>query len=167
MVIAEQIKSLLNLKPHPIEGGFFVETYRSDEHISRDSLPDRYDSTRSLGTAIYYLLTPDTFSAMHRLHTDEIFHFYLGDPVEILQLWPDGAGMIVTLGHDIFNGMAPQVIVPRGIWQGAKLRPGGSFALLGTTVAPGFEFSDYEPGQKEILVASHPQFRELIIALTK
>jgi len=167
MITTDQIKSLLNLKPHLTEGGFFVETYRSSEYISRNSLPDRYDSDRSLGTAIYYLLTPETFSAIHRLQTDEIFHFYLGDPVEMLQLWPDGSGRIFTLGHDILNGMEPQIIVPRGIWQGARLRPGGRFALLGTTVAPGFEFNDYESGRRETLVASHPQFRDLIVALTK
>jgi len=167
MVTTDQIKSLLNLKPHLTEGGFFVETYRSGEYISRNSLPDRYDSDRSLGTAIYYLLTPETFSAIHRLQTDEIFHFYLGDPVEMLQLWPDGSGRIFTLGQDILNGMEPQIIVPRGIWQGARLRPGGSFALLGTTTAPGFEFNDYESGRRETLVASHPQFQDLIVALTK
>ena len=167
MITTEQIKSLFNLKPHPMEGGFFVETYRSDEHISKDLLPERYNSDRSLGTAIYYLLTPGTFSAMHRLQTDEIFHFYLGDPVEMLQLWPDGSGKIITLGHNILDGMALQILVPRGVWQGARLRSGGNFALLGTTVAPGFESSDYESGYRETLIASHPQFRDSIISLTK
>lgn len=167
MITADQIKSLLGLKPHPMEGGFFVETYRSDEYIPENALPDRYNGTRTLGTGIYYLLTPDTFSAMHRLQTDEIFHFYLGDPVDMLQLLPDGTGRIITLGHDILNGMELQIVVPRGTWQGAKLRHGGIFALLGTTTTPGFEFADYESGQRETLVASYPQFRDLIVALTK
>lgn len=167
MITADQIKSLLKLKPHPVEGGFFVETYRSDEYIPENALPDRYDGIRTLGTGIYYLLTPDTFSAMHRLQTDEIFHFYLGDPVDMLQLLPDGTGRIITLGYDILNGMELQIIVPRGTWQGARLRRGGIFALLGTTTTPGFEFADYEPGQRETLVDSYPQFRDVIVALTK
>jgi len=167
MITADQIKSLLRLKPHPVEGGFFVETYRSDEYIPENALPDRYDGIRTLGTGIYYLLTPDTFSAMHRLQTDEIFHFYLGDPVEMLQLLPDGTGRIITLGHDILNGMELQIVVPRGTWQGARLHRGGIFALLGTTTTPGFEFADYEPGRRETLVASYPQFQDLIVALTK
>ena len=92
MAIVDQIKSLLNLTLHPEEGGYYVETYRSNERIPTEALPDRYDGPRSFTTAIYYLLTPDTFSAMHRLSTDEIFHFYVGDPIEMLQLFPDGSG---------------------------------------------------------------------------
>jgi predicted cupin superfamily sugar epimerase len=84
-------------------------------------LPSRYKGVRLFGTAIYYLLTPETFSAMHRLPSDEIFHFYIGDPVEMLQLWPDGSIRVLILGSDILNGMQPQVVVPRGVWQGAKL----------------------------------------------
>src|SRR5581483_11176343 len=97
-------------------------------------------------TAIYYLLTPDTVSAMHRLATDEIFHFYLGDPVEMLQLRPDGSHRVAILGPDLDAGQRPQIVVPRGVWQGARLVPGGRFALLGTTVAPGFDYADYETG---------------------
>jgi len=167
MSTADQIKSLLNLKPHPKEGGYFVETYRSSEHITKDALPARYKGDRSLATAIYYLLTPDTFSTMHRLQTDEVFHFYTGDPVEMLQLRPDGSGRVITLGPDILNGMHPQAIVPKGVWQGVRLIPGGRFALLGTTMSPGFEFVDYESGHRELLVESYPEFRDLIIALTK
>ena len=155
------------LTPHPKEGGYFIETYRSSETIPEKTLPSRYKGIRSFATAIYYLLTPETFSAMHRLQSDEIFHFYLGDPVEMLQLWPDGSGRLVILGSDILRGVQPQVVVPRGVWQGARLRNGGRFALLGTTVSPGFEFADYESGQRDELVESYPQFREWIIALTK
>jgi predicted cupin superfamily sugar epimerase len=115
MLTADQIKTLFNLKPHPEEGGFFVETYRSTETLSRELLPNRYKGDRSFSTAIYYLLTPGTFSTIHRLRSDEVFHFYLGDPVEMLQLWPDGSGRILILGSDILNGMEPQVIVPRGV----------------------------------------------------
>ena len=167
MIKVDEIKSLLNLKPHPEEGGYFVETYRSYQHIPKDALPESYGSERPLATAIYYLLTPDTFSAMHRLPTDEIFHFYLGDPVEMLQLLPDGSGRAITLGTDIPNGMHPQVIVMRGVWQGARILPGGRFALLGTTMSPGFNFADYESGHRDVLIDAYPQFRDVITSLTR
>jgi len=167
MLSADQIIALLNLTPHPKEGGYFIETYRSSETISEKTLPNRYKGMRSLATAIYYLLTPETFSAMHRLQSDEIFHFYLGDPVEMLQLWPDGSGRLVILGSDILRGVQPQVVVPRGVWQGARLFKNGKPALLGMTVSPGFEFADYEYSQRDELIKSYPQFREWIIALTK
>ena len=167
MITADQIKYLFYLKPHPEEEGYFIETYRSDEYIPERALSERYKGLRSYATAIYYLLTPETFSAMHRLQSDEIFHFYLGDPVEMLQLFPDGTGRILILGSDILNGMKLQVIVPRGVWQGARLLHGGRFALLGTTVSPGFDYKDYESGRRDILLKSFPEFRDLIIALTK
>lgn len=167
MLTSDQIITLLNLKPHPREGGYFIETYRSSEAIPEKTLPSRYRGMRPFGTAIYYLLTPETFSAMHRLNSDEIFHFYLGDPIEMLQLWPDGTGRTLMLGLDLLEGMQPQVVVPTGIWQGARLLKSGRFALLGTTVSPGFEFADYESGQREELIKSYPKFRELIIALTR
>jgi uncharacterized protein len=167
MLTADKIIALLNLKPHPEEGGYFVETYRSSETISEKALPSRYKGVRSFGTAIYYLLTPETFSTMHRLRSEEIFHFYLGAPVEMLQLWPDGSGRILILGTDIMNGMEPQAVIPKGVWQGARLLKDGKFALLGTTVSPGFDFADYEFGHREELVKSYPKYRELIIALTR
>ena len=161
MITADKIKSLLNLKLHPEEGGYFVETYRSQQR-----LPEGSESKRTLATAIYYLLTPDTFSEIHRLPADEVFHFYLGDPVEMLQLLPDGSGRVITLGSDMLNGMHPQAIVLKGVWQGASLLPGGKFALLGTTMSPGFEFADYESGRRDVLVELYPQFRDLISILT-
>jgi hypothetical protein len=103
MITADQIIALLNLTPHPKEGGYFRETYRSSETVSEKTLPRQYEGIRSFATAIYYLLTPETFSAIHRLQSDEIFHFYLGDPVEILQLWPDGTGRILVLGSDLLK----------------------------------------------------------------
>ena len=164
---AEEIIQLLNLEPHPEEGGFFVETYRSVGQVEAHGLPARYAGPRYFGTAIYYLLTPETFSEMHRLQSDEVFHFYLGDPVEMLQLGPDGEGRVVMLGTDLATGMRPQVVVQRGVWQGARLAQGGSYALLGCTVAPGFEYVDYESGQREALIREYPQFETLIGALTK
>jgi hypothetical protein len=167
MITAEEAIHLLGLKPHPVEGGYFAETYRSDERLPAGCLPEGYGGERSLFTAIYYLLTPGTFSALHRLRSDEVFHFYLGDPVEMLLLWPDGTGRVLVLGHDLLNGLRLQAVVPRGVWQGARLRPGGRFALLGTTVSPGFDFADYEAGDREALASAYPRFRRLIRALTR
>lgn len=106
---------------------------------------------------------------MHRVPSDEIFHFYLGDPVELLQLFPDGTGKVITLGSDILNGQHPQVVVPGEVWQGARLAQGGSFGftLMGTTVAPGFDFADFEVGVKKDLVPGFPKYREMIEALIR
>ena len=167
MLTVETLRRILGLVPHPVEGGYFAETYRSADHIPASGLPSRYGAARAASTAIYYLLTPDTFSAMHRLASDEIFHFYLGDPVEMLQLHPDGSHRVVLIGPDLEAGQRPQVIVPRDVWQGARLRPGGRYALLGTTVAPGFDYTDYETAQRPHLLTTHPQARNLITALTR
>lgn len=157
----EEIKSLLHLQPHPREGGFFAETYRSAQTC------DTGAGGRSLATAIYYLLTSKSFSEMHRLPGDEIFHFYLGDPVEMLQLHPGGSSEIILLGADLASGMKLQHVVPGGIWQGSRLLTGGSFALLGTTMSPGFAYEDYESGKSGDLLRQWPQRKEMIRALTR
>jgi predicted cupin superfamily sugar epimerase len=164
---AEQICELLKLEQHPIEGGHFAQTYQSSLRLAEDSLPAGYSGARLVGTAIYYLLTPNTFSELHRLPGDEIFHFYLGDPVEMLELRPDGTGTWIVLGQDIGAGMWPQHVVPGGMWQGSRLIPGGEYALLGTTMAPGFDYADYETGSRERLIAQYPELREQIITLTR
>jgi predicted cupin superfamily sugar epimerase len=112
------------------------------------------------------LLTPDTFSAMHRLPGDEMFHFYLGDPVEMLQLKPDGSVETLLLGQDITSGMRLQHVVPGNVWQGSRLVPGGAYALLGTTMSPGFEYEDYETGNRAQLSQQFPDFAAKIAALT-
>ena len=163
----EKLKRMLDLKPLPSEGGYYAESYRSTERLARECLPKRYSGERSFGTAIYFLLTPETFSAMHRLVSDEVYHFYLGDPVELLCLREDGSGEIFTIGTDLDHGMRPQIAVPRGTWQGSRLRPGGKFALLGTTVAPGFEFADFELANRADLLRRYPSFVEMIHTLTR
>lgn len=164
---ADELIALLNLSPLPLEGGYYRETYRSADSLTASALPRIYDRDKSAATAIYYLLTPDTFSALHRLPTDEIFHFYLGDPVEMLQLDLDGSGRVVTLGTDLRAGHQPQVVVPRGVWQGSHLQQGGAIALLGTTMAPGFDFSDYQGGDRALLEAQFPAFADRIRRLTR
>ena len=167
MLTVEALRGILGLTPHPVEGGYFAETYRSADQIPAAALPSHYGGARAASTAIYYLLTLDTFSAMHRLTSDEIFHFYLGDPVEMLQLRPDGSHEVVVIGPDLEAGQRPQVVVPRHIWQGARLIPGGRYALLGTTVAPGFDYADYETAPLPTLLATHPTAKSLILALTR
>jgi uncharacterized protein len=166
-VDAQQIIAALELQPHPKEGGFFAESYRSEASIPADALPEGFSGSRSISTAIYYLLTPETFSEMHRLPGDEIFHFYMGDPVEMLQLWPDGTGRVVEIGTDLGAGQRPQVVAPGGVWQGSRLKPGGSFALMGTTVAPGFDYHDYETGQRASLARQYPQYEQMIQDLAR
>lgn len=165
MPTAEEIISKLNLQPHPREGGYFSETYRSTLTFAKDQLPSWYSGPRQANTAIYYLLTPQTFSALHVLQTDEIFHFYAGSPITMLQLFPDGTGQEICIGPDVLAGQQPQVIVPRGVWQGSFL-PEGEFALLGCTVAPGFDFADYADANRKELLQQYPQYGELITRLT-
>jgi predicted cupin superfamily sugar epimerase len=166
-VNADDIIARLGLRPLPIEGGYFVETYRSSENVPASVLPARYGRDKALSTAICFLLTPDTFSAMHRLRSDEVFHFYCGDPVEMLHLCPDGGYRVCTLGNDIMSGEMPQVVVPAGTWQGCRLVKGGSYALMGTTVAPAFDYDDYEQGDRDQLTKQYPECAELIRALTR
>ncbi|HWR15901.1 MAG TPA: cupin domain-containing protein [Terriglobales bacterium] len=158
---AEDVIRLLDLKPLTVEGGYFSETYRSS--LSLD-FPG-YSGPRSAKTAIYYLLTPECCSRMHRVPGDEMFHFYLGEPVEMLHLSPDGAGEVITMGQDIAAGMTLQHVVPGGWWQGARLKAGGRFALMGTTMSPGFDYKDYENGDLATLVKGWPGWKESIAAL--
>jgi predicted cupin superfamily sugar epimerase len=163
---AQEVIDLLQLEPLPLEGGFFGLTYRSRETIPPEALPKRYHEAKVFGTAIYAVLTHEAFSAMHRLDTDEIFHFYLGDPAEMLLLHPDGSGEVFHLGNGLAASQRPQRLVPRGVWQGTRLIPGGShgFALIGTTMAPGFEWAGFELGKRDALVREYPAFAEMIAA---
>ena len=164
---AEQIRRLLGLMPLEHEGGHFAETYRATDVFPSGLPGGSGPDARALATAIYYLLSPGTFSALHRLRWDEMFHFYLGDPVEMLQLDPAGVGRVVVLGTDLEAGQRPQVLVPKGVWQGARLLPGGAFALLGATMSPGFDFQDFELGRRDALLSRYPTHAERILALTR
>jgi predicted cupin superfamily sugar epimerase len=167
MLSAAKIRELLKMEELRTEGGYFAETYKSELMVPAAALPPSCGGDRSVASAIYYLLTPDTFSALHRLRGDEMFHFYLGDPVEMLQLREDGTGETVLLGQDIASGMRLQHVVPGGVWQGSRLVAGGEYALLGTTVSPGFEYEDYETGRREELVEIYPGFEGKIVGLTR
>lgn len=151
---AADVIARLELSPLPGEGGWFRQTWAA---------PD------GAGTAIYYLVTdaPAGFSALHRLPTDEVYHVYLGDPVEQLLLHPDGRSEVVVLGQDIVAGQRVQHVVPAGVWQGTRLAPGGTWALLGTTMAPGFDASTYEHGNADALAEEYPSAETLIRAFVR
>ena len=166
MLSAEQIIDRLRLVPLTIEGGYFRETYRAPLMILANALPSAYTGDRNASTCIYYLLTPETFSAIHRVKSDEVFHFYAGDAVEMLQLWPDGSGKSVTIHNDLAAGHEPQLIVPAGVWQGCRLVGGGQWALMGCTVAPGFDYADFTLGTRAELAVYYPKFADMISALT-
>jgi hypothetical protein len=160
-VTADEIKTLLNLEPHPSEGGFYRRTYASSSAV------ELARGVRPAGTAIYYLLAPGTFSELHVLESDEIFHFYLGDPVEMLQLYPGGRSAVFTLGPDLEAGQHVQLVVPAGVWQGVRLIANGKVALLGCTVTPGFDFADYRSASYAELAEKWPAEAERIRALTR
>jgi uncharacterized protein len=160
-VTADEIKKMLNLAPHPVEGGSFRRTYTSPGTVE---LPR---GVRAHSTAIYYVLDAGTFSEMHVLESDEMFHFYLGDPVEMLQLFPDGSSTVLTLGQDLEAGQQVQMLVPAGVWQGARLLGDGEVALFGCTVTPGFDFADYHSASYAELAAKWPEQAERIRALTR
>jgi uncharacterized protein len=162
---AETIIQKLDLQPHP-EGGWYRETYRCDEGVAADAISGRYGADKTHSTAIYFLITADNCSRMHRLQSDEIFHFYCGDPVKILRLYPDGQGDRQILGADLAAGQHPQCVVPRNVWQGLSVLPGEGWTLLGTTVSPGFDFADIEYGSRNALLTQYPGYRQDIIDLT-
>jgi len=162
MLTAEEIIRMLDLAPLEPEGGYFRETYRCAESVAAESLPDRYGGPRSVSTAIYYLLTPETHSKLHRVASDEVFHFLLGDPVTMLQLSDDDPPRTLTIGPDLAAGQSPQVVVPRGTWQGCRLADGGAVALMGVTVAPGFDYADFEPADADVLIARWPDAEAMI-----
>ena len=165
----EEIIQRLGLVPLPGEGGYFRQTWVAPERAAAGVLGARDPRSTTVGTAIYYLVTasPDGFSALHRLPTDEIYHFYLGDPVEQLLLHPDGRTEVIVLGHDIAAGQRVQHVAPRDTWQGTRLREGGDWALLGTTMAPGFDVADFEAGDRAVLSAEYPHEALRIAALTR
>ncbi|HWA96499.1 MAG TPA: cupin domain-containing protein [Terracidiphilus sp.] len=158
---ADEIKAKLGLEPHPVEGGFYRRTYTAPGAV------ELARGIRATSTAIYYLLEAGTFSEMHVLTSDEMFHFYLGDPVEMLQLWPDGRSALLTLGPDLQAGEEVQTVVPAGVWQGTRLKGDGQVALLGCTVTPGFDFADYRSAPADELIARWPGEAERIKALTR
>ena len=156
----------LALQPHP-EGGYFREIYRSAERIPATALPTRYRGPRHFSTSIYFLLAATQISTLHRLASDEQWHFYDGGPLLLAMIAPDGTSSEVCLGRDPARGEQFQVVIPAGTWMGARLARRHGYALIGCTVAPGFEFQDFATGQRSDLLEQFPRHHKLITALTR
>lgn len=157
---------MLKLKRHP-EGGYFCETYRATETIPAAALPDRFQGSRHYATAIYYLLQSNDFSALHRLSSDEIWHFYGGAPLDIHTIDPSGNYQKHRLGNDLQNGQSFQIVVAAGCWFGATVALPDSYTLAGCGVAPGFDFADFELADSQSLIGNYPQHAALILRLTR
>lgn len=162
---AKELVENLSMMPHP-EGGYFAEIYRSEELIARNCLPDRYNGIRCYSTSIFFLLESNECSKLHRLKSDEIWHFYEGDPLTLVTLSPDRKIHRNILGSDIANGEKIQHLVSRNSWMGAYSDNKDGYTLVGCTVAPGFEFDDFELADKEFLKTLFPDSVELIEKLT-
>ena len=163
---AKQYIDKLQLISHP-EGGYFREVYRSDELISKVHLPNRYDSSRVFSTSIYFLLEGKQVSKFHRLNSDEQWHFYDGSALLLYTIDDSGRLYKSLLGNRIEDGTTFQVNIKRGTWFGAELFDKSSFALVGCTVAPGFDFDDFELGKRDDLINSFPEHHEIINKLTR
>lgn len=167
--MAAKLIERLQMQRIPDEGAWFAATYRSDDVLPAGAISRYRSGPRVAGSAIYALITRDDFSALHRLQTDETWHYYSGDPLELLLLHPDGRAETVVLGPDVLNGQQPQYTVRRGVWQGA--RPLGSdrdaYTLFGCTLAPGFEYGDFEIGYRDELQRLYPKAAAQIDVLTR
>ena len=164
MITAHDWINTLQLQHHP-EGGWFREVYRSSENIPDGGLPHRFPEARSMATAIYFLLEMDDLSVFHRIKSDETWHFYDGDPLEIHVIDQDGNYQRYLLGLNPKEGFMPQVTIPHGQWFAARSL--GKFTLAGCTVAPGFDFHDFEMASRDLLTNEFTQHKELIHQFTK
>ena len=154
----KQIIELLDLKPHPT-CGFVAETYRANEPVPDEALPTIYAGSRPFASVLYFMVTADAHIRLHRIRSDQMYHHYMGEPLEVLLLYPDGTGEIKIVGADLESGMRPQLLIPGGTFHTSRLHKGSAattFALLGTTEWPGFESSDLELGEPTKLIAAYP-----------
>ena len=158
---AAELVRQLELVPHP-EGGYFRETYRASESVAPGALPRRFGGERSLSTAIYFLLEAGQCSHLHRIRSDEVWHFYAGDPLEVVEIDAAGSLRVTKLGADLLY----QHTVPAGSWFGAAPAEGSRFSLVGCTVAPGFDFADFELADRAALLREYPRHQDWIRRLT-
>lgn len=157
---SEMLVENLGLQAHP-EGGFYLETYRSAESM------DLKRGSRNVCTAIYFMLLDDNFSAFHRIASDEIWHHYEGECLEIFVLDENGGLEVIQLGKEWERGERPQYTVAAGRWFASRVRKSSGYALVGCTVAPGFDFLDFEMADREVLLQNYPQHEEIIRSLTR
>ena len=156
----------MQLLPHP-EGGWYKETYRSEELISTSGLPDRFSAARAVSTGIYFLLEDGNFSAFHRIKSDEMWHFYAGGTLEVFIIDKQGVLSVISLGEDLENGEVFQAVVKAGCWFASRPKAGVAFSLVGCTVAPGFDFDDFEMAERDALCPEYPPHQALINDLTR
>lgn len=161
----EELTHRLKLLPHP-EGGFYRETYRSDTIMPSKSLPG-FSGDRNISTAIYFLLTAGNFSAFHRIKSDEVWHFYQGSSALIHVIDQRGVYTCHRLGTNFKNDETPQLVVKAGDWFGSSVSEGGGYSLVGCTVAPGFDFNDFEMAKRNELLKLYPDHADVISRLTR
>ena len=166
MSITDQLIQKYNLEPHP-EGGWYKQTYKSNEQIAADALPERFGANRVFSTAIYFLLGKGNFSAFHRIKSDECWHFYAGDPLDIYIIHQSGELEHISLGNDFEGGQTFQYVVPANCWFASRPAPGSSYCFVGCTVSPGFEFDDLELADANSLSNVYPQHKAIIKELCR
>ena len=160
-----ELVDLYKLERHP-EGGFFKETYRSEGKIEGSLLPEGMSGSRSFATAIYFLIPEENKSCLHRILSDEIWHFYIGGSLTLVQIFQDGRLETTVLGADLDSGQKLQHVVPAGCWFGAYANSGAPYAFVGCTVSPGFDFLDFEMGEREHLIETYPHLASTIVQFT-
>jgi predicted cupin superfamily sugar epimerase len=166
MLTVQQLVRQYNMLPHP-EGGYYKETYRSKQVIVQSALPEEFSGDRNCSTAIYFLLEQGNFSAFHKIKSDECWHFYAGQTLEVFVLLPNGHLDIIQLGNDISNGETFQYVVPANCWFASKPKANTSFSFVGCTVAPGFDFKDFELAKADELIQLYPQHKNSIQSLCR
>jgi len=166
MLTVQELVQLHGMQPHP-EGGYYKETYRSGEAIAKDSLPERFAGDRSFSTAIYFLLEQGNFSAFHKIKSDECWHFYAGQTLEVYVIHHNRQLEIIKLGSDIANGETFQYVVPAECWFASRPAENAAFCFVGCTVAPGFDFADFELAKANELIAIYPQHAAIIKGLCR
>lgn len=166
MLTALSLIRQYQLQQHP-EGGWYKETYRSNEVIPATAMPERFTGSRNFSTAIYFLLEEGNFSAFHKIKSDECWHFYAGQTLHVYVLHDNGELAIIKLGSDIANGELFQYVVPANCWFASRPAPGSTFCFVGCTVAPGFDFADFEMAKKEALNIVFPRHGKIIEELCR
>jgi len=166
MEIVQELIQRYQLQQHP-EGGWYKETYKSKELIPSNALPERFSGDRFFSTAIYFLLEAGNFSAFHRIKSDECWHFYTGDPLWVYVIHEDGKLEIIPLGSNFTKGELFQYVVPANCWFASRPAPGSRFSLVGCTVAPGFEFADFDLADATALAKEYPAHAAIIKELCR
>lgn len=164
--MVQKLIQQFGLEPHP-EGGWYKQTYKSNEQVAASALPERFNGDRSFSTAIYFLLEKENFSAFHRIKSDECWHFYSGDPLQVFIIDQSGELKMITLGKDFEKGEQFQYVVPANCWFASRPAPGSEYCFVGCTVSPGFDFDDFELAKAEELLVKFPQHKTIICELCR